>query len=275
MRRLIAALALPATFALLLAVAVPAAADPGDTSTAGDPPGFNGTIKVHAGDSEDEPIRANEPHVGCAFHIHGFGFDSSATGTWRIVTWPPTGDQSTVRWSGSWSADSGTWRTGLLTATSADMTDGRAHFKVFADQNGAPGGEKHKVFWVECGATTTLQPSSSPSPSPSPSPTATPTPTPSATPTTSPVVGGVQQPPTGGISPIVETPGGAQGPIVGGIAQPPTAPASGAALTQPEEAARTGQVAGLSGLPNTSTSGPGLASALLFLVLAIGMRRMR
>lgn len=241
MRRLIAALALPATFALLLAVAVPAAADPGDTSTAGDPPGFNGTIKVHAGDLEDEPIRANEPHVGCSFHIHGFGFDSSATGTWRIVTWPPTGDQSTVRWSGSWSADSGAWRTGLLTATTADMTDGRAHFKVFADQNGAPGGEKHKVFWVECGATTTVQPSSSPSP------TATPTPTPSATPTTSPVVGGVQQPPTGGISPIVETPGGAQGPVV----------------------------AGLSGLPNTSTSGPGLASGLLFLMLAIGMRRMR
>lgn len=117
-----------------------------------DPPGFNGTIKVHDGTTEGEPIVANEPHVGCDLHIHGFDFDRSAGGSWWIVAWSPTGDQSSVRWSGTWSTGAGTgdWRTELLTASSSDMVDGRAHFKVFVDQSSAPGGEKAKVFWIAC-----------------------------------------------------------------------------------------------------------------------------
>lgn len=116
-----------------------------------DPPGFNGTVKIHAEPGESEPIMANEPHV-CAFHIHGFNFDGSATGWWKILAWPPTGDGSTVVASGSWgpASASGEWRSAAMT-----LPDG--HYKLDFDQTNpqAPGGEKHKVFWVECNASGT------------------------------------------------------------------------------------------------------------------------
>jgi len=139
MRRATALMSLLAGLALVLWASAPALAD--------DPPGFNGTIKVHAGDTEEEPIRANEPHPGCTFHIHGFNFDGDTDGTWRIVEWSPTGDKTTVSASGTWSADGdGDWRTDVMSLDSG-------HYKVSADQTSpaAPGGEKHKVFWVECG----------------------------------------------------------------------------------------------------------------------------
>jgi hypothetical protein len=117
----------------------------GGNASAQDPPGFNGHIKVHDGDTEAEPIVRNEPHVGCTFHIHGFDFDVAADGTWNIQSWPPTGDRSVVL-SGTWTSDSdGNWRTALLSL-------GSGHYRVNADQTdpAAPGGEKHKMFWVDC-----------------------------------------------------------------------------------------------------------------------------
>src|SRR5690242_9798599 len=46
-------------------------------------PGNNGTVKIHEGGSETEPIVRNEPHV-CTFHLHFFFADAAQTGSWWI-----------------------------------------------------------------------------------------------------------------------------------------------------------------------------------------------
>lgn len=111
-----------------------------------DPPGNNGTVKIHEEPGEAEPIRSNEPHV-CTFHLHGFNFDAASTGHWRIERWAPTGS-GTAAGPEAWGpADgSGDWKSRVI-----ELPDG--HYKLFFEQTSpqAPGGEKHKVFWVECG----------------------------------------------------------------------------------------------------------------------------
>ena len=125
---------------LLFLAAAPASADP-------NAPGNNGTIKIHESPGEREPAMANDPHV-CLFHIHGFKFDNKSTGEAWIESWPPTGNRTQV-WHGNWSADNtGEWRT-------ADITLANGHYKAYAKQmnEATPGGDKQKVFWVECGPT--------------------------------------------------------------------------------------------------------------------------
>jgi LPXTG-motif cell wall-anchored protein len=138
MRRAVGHFALVVSVCLLLAAgATPASADPNS-------PGNNGTIKIHESPGEREPAMANDPHV-CLFHIHGFKFDNNSTGEAWIESWPPTGDRSQV-WHGTWSAGStGEWRTGDIR-----LADG--HYKAYAKQmnEATPGGDKQKVFWVEC-----------------------------------------------------------------------------------------------------------------------------
>ncbi len=112
------------------------------------PPGNNGTIKIHEGAGEQDPVQANDPHV-CTFHIHGSNFDSNASGTWRLEQQAPTGNAA-MR-NGTWAADgNGDWRTGVMT-----LPDG--HYQAHAKQTvgATPGGEKTKTFWVECGQSTT------------------------------------------------------------------------------------------------------------------------
>ena len=129
-----------ASLAVLMITAGPAYADP-------NAPGNNGTIKIHE-IPEREPATANDPHV-CRFHVHGFNFDDNSEGTWWIVAWPPTGDgSSVVRGPTSWSAGaSGEW-------ISAQVNLGNGHYKAYGKQRDepTPGGNKQKVFWVECGA---------------------------------------------------------------------------------------------------------------------------
>lgn len=125
---------------LASAGATPASADPNS-------PGNNGTIKIHESPGEREPAMANDPHV-CLFHIHGFKFDNNSTGEAWIESWPPTGNRSEV-WRGAWSAgNTGEWRT-------ADIQLAKGHYKAYAKQmnEATPGGDKQKVFWVECGGT--------------------------------------------------------------------------------------------------------------------------
>jgi hypothetical protein len=115
----------------------------GATIAWADDKGNNGDVKIHDVDTSKQDHR-NEPHV-CRFYIEGFNFDGSSSGTWRIEGWAPTG--SGVASSGTWgpSNTSGSWWTG-------DMTLASGHYKLFAKQT-APntiGGEKQKVFWVDC-----------------------------------------------------------------------------------------------------------------------------
>jgi hypothetical protein len=142
MRRAVGYFSLVVGICLLLAAAgtTPASADPNS-------PGNNGTIKIHESPGEREPAMANDPHV-CLFHIHGFKFDNNSTGQAWIESWPPTGN-GTQAWSGTWSAgNTGEWRT-------ADIQLANGHYKAFAKQmnEATPGGDKQKVFWVECGTT--------------------------------------------------------------------------------------------------------------------------
>src|SRR5687768_14650814 len=118
-----------AVLSLLMLVGAPAAADPA---------GFNGTVKVHEGATEPDPIRQEHSHV-CTFHLHGFNFDASATGWWKIEGWSPhPGRSGAPAAAGNWGpADAnGNWRTGVMT-----LPDG--HYKLFWDQTAppAPGAE--------------------------------------------------------------------------------------------------------------------------------------
>lgn len=200
-----------------LALASPASADP-------NAPGNNGTVKVV--NDGDDPIGAddadNDPHV-CHFHLFGFHFDSNSTGTWKIESWPPTGDRSVVA-SGTWTANaSGRWA-----VPGPSLANG--HYKVFAKQNGSPGDDKHKVFWVKC------PPSSGPQ---APNQNVQSGQNAQSGQGLAPTQLGVQQAPAGRVMPIVEV--------------PPT---------------NQNAVAGVENLPSTSTAGLPLAGAGLALVAA-------
>ena len=108
------------------------------------PNGNNGDVKIHESATAVQDHR-NQPHV-CTFYIDAFNFDKASNGIWRIEQWAPTG--SGVVATGSWGpADNdGNWH-------SASMTLADGHYKLFFKQTGTPGGEKQKVFWVECGKT--------------------------------------------------------------------------------------------------------------------------
>ncbi|HEV8230064.1 MAG TPA: hypothetical protein VGQ86_08915 [Candidatus Limnocylindria bacterium] len=113
---------------------------------ADDPKGNNGDVKIHeVGTAVDD--HRNEPHV-CSFYIDGFNFDAASKGTWRIELWAPSGSGAVK--SGEWGeADAkGNWHSGTISG----LADG--HYKLFFKQTVpmTPGGDKQKVFWVECAA---------------------------------------------------------------------------------------------------------------------------
>lgn len=134
----------------MFGLSTPASADPNS-------PGNNGTVKVHDADTSVEDMR-NEPHV-CHFYVDGFKFDDLSTGQWWIESWPPTGNRTEVMREG-WTANGqGDWHSGIKT-----LADG--HYKLYAKQQNelSPGGNKQKVFWVECstGSTPASAPRSTP-----------------------------------------------------------------------------------------------------------------
>lgn len=162
---------------VVLALLVSSFAIPVVASAHNNAPGNNGTVKIHEGNTEAEPIVRNEPQV-CTFHVHFFFADQGQSGSWWIQSWPPTGDKTTVL-SGNYLTDSnGEYRT----PASPDVYSlPNGHYKLFwqgrNDKN-----VKHKVFWVKC-ETPSPTPTPKPTPKPTPTPTATPTPTPTSTPT--------------------------------------------------------------------------------------------
>lgn len=127
--------------------------------------GCDGDVKIHNSPGEPIPVTKDEPKV-CLFHLHGLNFDPGSIVDWWIETQPG----GTVVLSGTVTilAD-GTYKTGQLS-----LPDGQ--YKLYWHEEGCPGGEKQKVFKVECPTTPTSTPVT---------PTATNTPvTPTATPVT-------------------------------------------------------------------------------------------
>jgi hypothetical protein len=178
MRRLVVSgLLVMSALAVLTLHVAPPLADAG-----GVPAGNNGTVKIHEGSTETEPMVQNEPQV-CAFHLHFFFADPTQTGTWEIRDWAP-GDKGDVVLSGTYDT-SGDGIDRRPTTGTFSLADG--HYKLFwvgrNEQN-----LKHKTFWVECASPTTsptVAPSESVAPSGSVAPTESVAPSGSVAPTAS------------------------------------------------------------------------------------------
>src|SRR5215472_12238262 len=131
------------------------------------PPGDNGDVKIH---NSNTPVtdERNEPHV-CVFYLDAFNFDPAQSVSWRIESWPPTGNRSVVD-------------TGTITLDSSgngattDQTLPNGHYKLFWTFAGEKGAAKQKVFWVSCPATPPTTPPPT-TPPPTTTPPTTPTPT--------------------------------------------------------------------------------------------------
>src|SRR5262245_7837350 len=62
----------------------------GNTAVAApNPPGNNGTVKIHDVPLDSNPH--NQPHVGCPFTVTFFGFDEGDVATVTFTAWAPTG----------------------------------------------------------------------------------------------------------------------------------------------------------------------------------------
>jgi hypothetical protein len=146
----------------------------------GTPNGDNGTVKIHRSTTSADD-RRNEPKV-CAFYLVGFNFDPAQQVSWRILSWPPTGDR-TEALHGTLTLDQdGHGRTDDL-----KLADG--HYKLKWNFAGENGRAKHKVFWVDC---TPGKPTASPTPTTAPTeapPGQTPAPAPTPVPSDLPVTG--------------------------------------------------------------------------------------
>ena len=132
----------------LVAVAMLAPA----SALSNDTPGNNGTVKIHEGDTENDPGEVrNEPHV-CTFHLHFYFSDPEQAGTWEIQEWSP-GDKGTVVLSGTYDTQGdGEDRQPEQGVYTLDP----GHYKLFWDGDlDTRKHDKMKVFWVDCETTTT------------------------------------------------------------------------------------------------------------------------
>lgn len=149
--------------AALLAIGAPFAH--AQTDHHGGPvPGDNRTVDVHRAETPAERP-CNQPKV-CTFYLVGRGFDAGQQISWKIESWPPTGDRSVVKTGTLVLDENGTGRT-------PDMNLPNGHYKLFWNFVGENGKAKHKVFWVKCpkpSESTTPTPSESTSSSPPGSP---------------------------------------------------------------------------------------------------------
>ena len=141
--------------------------------------GNNGTLKVVSATDPGNDMD-NDPKV-CSFHLAGFKFDASSSGTWSITGQGGGAGAGTA--SGSWTANaSGDWQTANMT-----LPDGQYKATAKQTSSATSGGDKQKVFKVSCVAaaspaseaptnnageqavTTTPAATTTTSPSPSPS----------------------------------------------------------------------------------------------------------
>jgi hypothetical protein len=122
--------------------------------------GNRGSVKIRATGAETHPP-SNQPHPGCLFDVHFFGFDAgSADVTFRAH--PPTGGgDRPVLLSTSVDLEGarGNGLSAVLTAVdlrpafeAAGITphDRQGHHVKLLVDAGGPGGAKQKVFWIDC-----------------------------------------------------------------------------------------------------------------------------
>ena len=103
--------------------------------------GNSGTVKLRdAATTELVSDTANDPHV-CAFSIV-FNYSAPTEGTWRILSWPPTGDGSQVA-SGTWQTVGGSDETDVLTLDAG-------HYRLEYQASDASN-SSNKTFWVKDG----------------------------------------------------------------------------------------------------------------------------
>jgi hypothetical protein len=173
--------AISRTLLLLLValVAVLSGAVPGGQAGAasenpppGDPPGNNGTVKIER-DSADSPGKNNEPHVdGCMLWLEYYGFDEGQTADITFTAQPPSGPTDKVLLAdkavkvSDTPAGGGQDRDYVIGYNLTSAVQGLQahpkqgyHIKLSSDTQGAPGGAKQKVFWINCqpAAPTTLR----------------------------------------------------------------------------------------------------------------------
>ena len=117
---------------------------------AGDAPGNNGTLKVHAPGTLFEQ-RTNEPQQVCAFYLAGFNFDSNQVINYSFTVQggPNNGDAAGTGGSFTVGPDNGRprgdGRTDVLEKADHNLPDGR--YKVTGTTSD---GSKSKVFSINC-----------------------------------------------------------------------------------------------------------------------------
>jgi hypothetical protein len=150
-----------------LALAGSAAAGAQSTSAGGDqPPGNNGTIKIHRTDT-DQTDHANEPHVGCEFNVEFFGFDGYANSSeMSFSLWSPTQPDEPVLYTrhvdlrvdngvngAEWDHEESFTAAQIIGTNDVEPQAQQGyHVKLTVEtDDAAPQGAtvKHKVFWMQ------------------------------------------------------------------------------------------------------------------------------
>jgi hypothetical protein len=148
-----------AVMAVIASLLGMAEADAAKKTPPGNPPGNNGRIKTGS-DAEAEPN--DEPHIdGCRLWLEFFGFDTEEQAVVTFVTLSPTGnDDPLLTWQGTVSDDPDAGDQHDDNVIGFNLSEALQpfkphpqqgyHVKVSWDSVNAPGGEKHKVFWLDC-----------------------------------------------------------------------------------------------------------------------------
>ncbi len=154
-----------------------------------DPPGNNGTIKIHKLTSDEGT--ENQPHVTCTFTVQFFGFDANEQGQLLFTAQPPTGNGQTLLHfgpvivsndsAGGGPNDPDAAFTFSLNDFNLDGISPQQNqgFHVKLTVSTTSGATKHKVFWVKPCPSPSPSKSKSASPSPSPSKSKSASPSPS------------------------------------------------------------------------------------------------
>jgi Domain of unknown function (DUF5979) len=159
MRKIVVSAALVA-LSVLVASPGGAFADAGGKHPPGDPPGNNGTIKIDNGQL-GEPEQANEPQIdGCLVWLEYYGFDTDQVADIIFEAKPPTGSGELLRDVAVISDDAAGGGQDRDAVIGYDLSAALAsyqpnphkgyHVKVSSNSRRAPGGSKHKVFWMNC-----------------------------------------------------------------------------------------------------------------------------